>query len=99
MDEEERYELGSFDSLAAAIAACKEIVDEFLLAGFKPGMNAEELYSSYMSFGEDPFIVGGEQPRPFSAWDYAKERSQEICGTRCSGVPLNRVIVSLMTAM
>ena len=32
MDESERYKLGEFDDCAAAIAACQEIVDEFLVA-------------------------------------------------------------------
>ena len=30
MDEDERYKLGEFEDCAAAIAACRRIVDEFL---------------------------------------------------------------------
>ena len=35
-------------------------------------MTAKELYTAYLGFGEDPYIVG-ENIR-FSAWEYAKER-------------------------
>ena len=79
-DEDERYKLGEFDSLEEAIAACKKIVDSNLLANHKPEMTSVELYSAYCGFGEDPFIVvkTGEPPS-FSAWDYARERCDEIC--------------------
>ena len=40
MDESERYKLGDFPDCASAIAACKRIVDEFLLTA---GCPAEEL--------------------------------------------------------
>ena len=79
MDENERYTFGEFESLDTAIAACKTLVDDFLKANYKPGMTAEELYDAYTSFGEDPFIVGAGAMRPFSAWDYAKTRSEELC--------------------
>lgn len=80
MDEGERYELGRFDSLDGAIAACRKIVDDFLRGQYEPGMAASELYSRYRSFGEDPFVVPPDAPRPFSAWDYARERCAELCG-------------------
>jgi hypothetical protein len=83
MDESERYPLGEFPTLAAAIAASRKIVDEFLLSGYQPGMTAAELYAGYTAFGEDPFII----PTPpaqetgilFSAWDYARRRCAELC--------------------
>ncbi len=81
MDESQRYTLGEYPSLAAAIQACQAIVDDFLLSALKPGMTAGRLYSQYTAFGEDPFIIPppGEPPRPFSAWDYARERCQALC--------------------
>jgi hypothetical protein len=81
MDEDERYELGVFDSAEAAIAACRRIVDEWLQHGYKPGMSADQLYEGYVGFGEDPFIVPLEDAPQvkFSAWDYARERSVVIC--------------------
>ena len=71
----------SSKSFDAAEAACRRLVDAFLIEAFEPGMNAAALLSSYKSFGEDPFIIAeAELPRPFSAWDYAQKRAAEICG-------------------
>lgn len=80
MDQEHRYSFGEFDTFEAAVAACQQIVDEVLEEAYKTGMKAEELYQVYIGFGEDPFIVGGDIP--FSAWDYAKERSAQIAVER-----------------
>jgi hypothetical protein len=79
MDEDERYKLGEFKTLDAAIAACKKIVDDFLASTYAPGMSAAELNASYTGFGEDPWIAGEERVL-FSAWTYAEQRCAEICG-------------------
>jgi hypothetical protein len=82
MDESERYELGEFPTLDAAIEASKKIVDEYLFAAYQPGMTAQALFGSYMSFGEDPYIVATPSKETevlFSAWDYAKRRCDELC--------------------
>ncbi len=79
MDESERYELGEFDRLEEAIAACKEIVDEFLNSNYNSGMTTDELLAQYALYGEDPFIIGGDETVPFSAREYAAERVKEIC--------------------
>ncbi len=79
MDESERYKLGEFETAEAAEAACRKIVDEFLMQNHKPGSSFEELYKLYTMFGEDPFIIGQPECR-FSAWNYAKQRAEEICG-------------------
>jgi hypothetical protein len=78
MDADHRYEHGVFETKEEAIAAAKAIVDEFLTLNHEPGMTAEELYHAYTGFGDDPFIVGPEYRVLFSAWDYAKARSQEL---------------------
>jgi len=78
-DESERYSLGMFATCAEATAACRRIVDEFLLDQYKPGMAAEELCSLYTGFGEDPFIVTADPACRFSAWTYARARCAEIC--------------------
>lgn len=82
MDESERYELGEFPTLEAAVVAAQKIVDEYLLSAFQPGITAQALFASYTSFGEDPYIV----PTPtqetgvlFSAWGYAQRRCDELC--------------------
>jgi hypothetical protein len=80
MDEGESYEHGKFETLEDAIAAAKGIVDRFLVAALKPGMSAEQLYSQYTSFGDDPYIRGSKDPGiPFSAWNCAKTRCLELC--------------------
>jgi hypothetical protein len=88
MDEDQRYELGAFASLDAAITAAKAVVDDYLAAARKPGMTAHELFESYTMFGEDPFILGPDQRREaFSAWEYAKRRCDDLSGS--SGDPDN----------
>ena len=80
MDECERYELGTFETLAAAIEVSKSIVDDYLATAHKAGMSARELFESYTMFGEDPYIVSSAVAGvPFSAWDYARERCDELC--------------------
>ena len=78
-DESARYKHGEFDTYEEAVKACKEIVDADLLNMYKEGFSAAELYSSYTSFGEDPFIKPAPKSEKFSAWDYAKLRCGEIC--------------------
>jgi hypothetical protein len=79
MDEEYRYKLGEFRDCQGAIAACKKIVDEFLLANYRPGMASGELWQQYSFFGEDPFISTTDGNCRFSAWSYARERCKAIC--------------------
>jgi len=82
MDESERYELGVFPTLEAAIEASREIVDEYLRSVHQPGMTIETLLTSYLFFGEDPYIVAtaGEATGVlFSARDYARQRCEEVC--------------------
>lgn len=82
MDESERYEHGEFRTLSEAIAASRRIVDEYLLSVFQPGMPTDQLLTSYLMFGEDPFIVSTDPAHHgvlFSARDYARERCQAIC--------------------
>jgi hypothetical protein len=78
MDESERITHGEFETLEAAIEACKKIVNDSLAHAYEPGMTAEKLYESYSFFGEDPWISGAEGV-PFSAWNYARQRCAEIC--------------------
>ena len=77
MDEDERYKDGEYGTYDEAVAKCKVIVDEYLKSALKPGMTAEQLYTSYQMFGEDPFIIGNEKYE-YSSWDYAKLRCGEL---------------------
>ena len=79
MEEDERWKLGAFTTLEEAISACRALVDRWLVENYKPGMTGAELYSLYVSFGDDPFILGAGAERCFSAWDYAKERAEALC--------------------
>jgi hypothetical protein len=72
MDESERYKLGEFDDCQSAIAACKEIVDEFLRENHG---KCDDVLATYLMFGEDPFIVTDDPDCKFSARDYARERT------------------------
>jgi hypothetical protein len=77
MDESERYKLGEFADCASAMAACKQIVDEFLTT-HGPKNSATELYHQYVTFGEDPWISSEDSECKFSAWNYARERVKEL---------------------
>ena len=81
MDEDERYTLGHYDDCQTAVIACKQIVDEFL-AGCDMKMTAEELFTHYKSFGEDPSIMSDDPTCKFSAWTYAEERCRELTARR-----------------
>ena len=83
MDQSERYALGEFPTLDAAIEASRKIVNDYLLSAYHPGVTAQALFASYTSFGEDPHIVAlapeEETAVLFSAGDYAKHRCDEMC--------------------
>lgn len=80
MDEGERYTLGEFDSCEQAIAACRSIVDRFLIEQYRLGVTAQELLDTYRGFGDDPFVVTTDPLCSFSAWEYAQVRCVELCG-------------------
>lgn len=94
MDESERYELGKFETLEEALAVCKEIVDEYLLSAFEPGMSKKDLYQSYVCFGDDPWVSGCRSD--YSSWKYAETRSDEICAPAKS-VPLSQENLDMTT--
>ncbi len=78
-DESERYKHGEYETYEEAVRVCKEIVDRELLHQHKKGTTASDLYLSYTSFGEDPFIRPSPEGQRFSDWEYAKQRCEEIC--------------------
>jgi hypothetical protein len=82
MDETESSKVGDFDSLEQAVEAAKRIVDEYLLSDYEPGTNASSLYKRYTMFGPDPYIISpGATGVLFSAWNYARQRCESICGS------------------
>jgi hypothetical protein len=82
MNEAERYELGTYQTLEAALHAARTIVEDYLQSVYEPGMTTDTLLGTYLCFGEDPFIVPTD-PGPskilFSARDYARHRAEEMC--------------------
>ncbi len=72
---------GVFSTWDEAVSECKKIVDEQLYGWckYQPGISADELFSMYAGFGEDPVIRAAEKTnKSFSGWDYARERSVAI---------------------
>jgi len=65
MDEDYRYELGTYASYDEAVQASKKIVDEFLI-------------ENKSTYGEDPFIVSKETFKKFSARTYAPIKCKEL---------------------
>jgi len=77
MDEESRYKLGDFETLEAATAAAKKLLDDWIRENRKVGKSGSQLFSEYCSFGDDPYIVGPDQGRtPFSARDYVQNSTK-----------------------
>ena len=79
MDEGARRLYGEYETRDEALAAARMIVERDLREMYRPGMSAESLYLSYKHYGTDAYIVPDDDGERFSAWDYAGERSREIC--------------------
>ena len=83
MEEDERWEFGTFATAQRALAACRMLVDASLVGAYKAGMTAADLFDRYTSFGDEPFIVvlpGAPPAVKFSARAYASERATALCG-------------------
>lgn len=78
MDEDARTKYGDYATSDEAVQVCKAIVDRFLVKTHEPGMSAGQLYKEYVACGDDPFIQG--PGARFSAWTYAKQRCEALCG-------------------
>ncbi|MCA1816587.1 MAG: hypothetical protein LC746_09315 [Acidobacteria bacterium] len=79
MDEGARRRHGEYETREEALAAARMIVDSDLRAMYRPGMSAESLCLSYRRYGTDAYVVPDDEQDRFSAWDYAGDRSREIC--------------------
>jgi hypothetical protein len=79
MDESERLRYGEYESYEEAVENCIKIVNESLNHLYRPGMSPAELYSQYTSFGDDPYVFPAGQGDRFSAWDFARDKCEEIC--------------------
>jgi hypothetical protein len=79
-DEDERSAYGIYPTAEEALAICRKLVDKALLAQYRDGQTAEQLFERYTSFGDDPFVVSldGAPKVEFSAWTYARQRAPEL---------------------
>lgn len=75
--------LGEFEEQQAAIIVAKRLIDDFLLQERKPGMTGDALFAHYQTFGQVPCVLRSDGKTigntGFSALDYAKTRSAELC--------------------
>lgn len=77
MDESAEYNSGTFNTYEEAAAKCKSIIDDFLESAYTPGDTAEQLYNSFIMFGESP-ILSGPKLGEFSDAAYTRARCLEI---------------------
>jgi hypothetical protein len=94
-EESERTEYGTVSTVEEALAVCRRIVDESLLAEYREGASAERLYDRYTSFGDDPFVVAldGAPKVEFSAWTYARERAAGLAARGPEGAQRRRDVL------
>ena len=75
--------LGEYEEQPQAIAVAKRLIDDFLQQECKPGMDAAALFGHYQMFGQVPCVLRSDGKTigntGFSALDYAKTRSAELC--------------------
>jgi hypothetical protein len=95
MEEDKRLEYGIFPTADEALDVCRRLVDESLLAEYKNGQTADQLYERYTDFGKDPFVVAleGEPKVKFSAWTYAQQRAQELVAPGQEGEQRRRAVL------
>lgn len=73
--------LGEYDSYEEALAQARRVVDSFLADQHKPGMQPDELYRLFTTFGDDPIVLPRDPEQPFDSYAYAKARCAELCAT------------------
>jgi hypothetical protein len=95
MEDDERWEYGTFATADEALAACRRLVDGSLLEEYRDGATAEKLYDRYTSFGDEPFAVAldGAEKVEFSARNYARERAQELTASGQEGSRLRQTVL------
>lgn len=74
-DESARYKLADFSTLAAAVDAFQQVVDQYLDEEVSLDLSSADRYRQYTGFGPDPFIMTDDPAAghlPFSAWTYAQ---------------------------
>lgn len=78
MDISAEYNSGTYDTYEEAVSKCKNILDDFLESAYQPGDSADQLYNTYVNFGETP-LIWGENLGDFDSNEYARMKCIEIC--------------------
>lgn len=80
-----RFLVGEFDTPQAALECCRQRVDSYLHLRYRLGMSASQLYDAYTVTGPD-LTIRAQRDRPvFDAWEYARNRCEEIARGGCVG--------------
>jgi hypothetical protein len=61
LSSERRYDAGDFQNQDEALAAAQKIIQRSLLECWREGMNTQELFESYRSSGEFPFMFSHQE--------------------------------------
>ncbi len=74
MGDAEKYLVGEFGDCTSAVAACKRIVDDFLMSIRDRASSPETLLEEYANSGPEPYIESDDPTCWFSAADYVRRR-------------------------
>jgi hypothetical protein len=74
------YKVGEFADCEPAIAACRKIVDDFLVQ--HNSGTAEEMFATYRSLGEYAAVATRDETCVFWPWKYAEQRCHEMVAER-----------------
>jgi hypothetical protein len=80
--------IGEYESVEAAVAASKRVIDDFLQEKFSDGTTAAVLFSHFQKSGEVPFIFRDDgstlNVRGFNHFEYAMSRCSAMCAEAVS---------------
>jgi hypothetical protein len=81
------WTVGAYASCDEALAACRALVDEHLLAGYRRAIEdgrtvaPADLLRGWEGFGDCPWVVTADPDCRFEAHEYAARRAEELCKT------------------
>ena len=74
--------IGEYSELEDAVAAAKQVIDQFLIREFVPGMPPAKLFARYQSAGEVPIIFRDDDDKTlnvnFNHFEYALQRCADL---------------------
>ena len=75
--------VGEFSALEDAVAAARQVIDQFLVREFVPGMPPAKLFARYQSAGEVPIIFRDDDDKTlnvnyFNHFEYALARCADL---------------------